>query len=100
MAMLSAGTPNRDAARPTRISRTCAAAFLHRVAAGGVALVGRLRGVGGDESDARRSDDQLFRGELDQCGFDALSKLDLAGKDGDRSVRADANPRVEHGRVL
>ena len=76
------------------------AAVLHRIAARGVALVGRARCVGGNEPDARRADDELFRGELNERGLDALPELDLAGKDGDGSVRIDANPGVEHRRVL
>ena len=76
------------------------AAVLHRIAARGVALVGRARCVSGDQPDACRADDELFRGELNERRLDALPELDLAGKDGDGSVRVDANPGVEQRRVL
>ena len=76
------------------------AAVLHRIAARGIALVGRARCVSGDEPDACRADDELFRGELNERGLDALAELDLAGKDGDDSVRIDADPGVEHRSVL
>ena len=49
---------------------------------------------------ARGSTDELFGGDLDERGLDALPELGLAGEDRDRAVRVDADPRIEHRRVL
>ena len=71
------------------------AAVLHRVAAGGEALVGRAGGVRGDEADAGGGDVELLGDDLDERGFEALAELGLAGEGGDGAVRADVDPGDE-----
>jgi hypothetical protein len=71
------------------------AALLHGEAAGGLALVRRARGVAVDDVDALEIHVELVGGDLRERGADALSELDLAGEDGDASLRIDAQPRVE-----
>ena len=70
------------------------AAVENAVAAGGVAFVGRQRGVGGEQIDRAGRHLQTFGGNLQQRGFHPGAQFDLAGVHGD-AVGADANPRVE-----
>jgi hypothetical protein len=63
-------------------------------------FVGRARGVGGDELDARGLDHQLFGRHLDERGLDALYELGLAGENGDAAIGADADPGIEHRLVV
>ena len=76
------------------------AAVLHGVRAGGEALVGRGARVGGDQGDCPHVHSELFGGDLEQGGFCPLTKLALAGHDGDRAAGLDANPAVETGEIL
>jgi len=73
---------------------------LHRLAARRVAFVRRACGIGSDERDARRLDDELLGRDLDQRRLDPLAELRLAGEHRDRAVRIDANPRIEQRIVL
>ena len=73
--------------------RRCA--VLHRVTAGGVALVHRAPGVGCNEFDAVERHIEFFRRHLDQRGLDALSEFGLSGEHGDASLRIDLDPGVE-----
>src|SRR5436190_21221361 len=70
-------------------------AVLHRVAASGVALVRRQRGVGGNEFDRLHVDAELLGRDLEDGGLDALAELRFAGEDADLAVGADLQPRVE-----
>src|SRR6266571_8164665 len=88
VARLGAGEPHRGAA------------LLDRLAAGGLALVGSERGIGVHDLDALQIDVELVGGDLGERGADALPQLDLAGENGDRAVRVDAQPRVEHAVVV
>ena len=72
----------------------CRAAVLQGAAARGNALVGRTRGVGGDDIDRRRRDGQLVGGNLDQGRLEALSELGLAGEDRNQPIAADADPGI------
>ncbi len=103
--------PGRHAKAPRRLRdqqlphlRRCMqdrrAAILERIAARGVALVGRALGVGGDERDALERNGELLGGDLLQRSLHALPQLRLAGEDGDAAVGADADPRVELGRSV
>ena len=56
------------------------AAVLHGVAAGGVTLVRRKRRVGGDEAQCVEFDVELFGGDLQKRGFDALTQFGFAGE--------------------
>jgi len=75
-------------------------AAFNRTAAGGIRFVRRAAGVGGDERDRTRLDDELFRGDLQQRGLDALAQLGLAGEHGDAAIGGNANPRVERRLAL
>ena len=68
------------------------------MAAGGVAFVGGAAGIGGDDLDRLEGNIELFGGDLQERGLDALAEFDLAGEDRDRAVGVDADPGVEIGR--
>ena len=70
-------------------------AVLHRMAAGRDTLVGRACRVGGDEFDVVGKDRKLIGGDLDQGGLQPLAEFGLAGEDGDATVGADLDPRIE-----
>ena len=57
-------------------------------------------GVSGDETELAEIGVQLLGGDLQQRRLDALSELGFAGKDGDRTVSVDADPRIEKRRLL
>jgi hypothetical protein len=48
------------------------------------------------QADALEIHVELVGRDLRERGADALAELDLAGEDGHRAVRVDAQPRVEH----
>jgi hypothetical protein len=73
--------------------------ILHRVAAGGVALVGGQLGVGGDQAQDRRIEAELLRGDLDQRRLDPLAEFGLAGEHRDAAVRIEADPGIDPRRL-
>ena len=87
-ANLGAGLPQGDAAE------------LDRLAARGVALVGRLLGVAGANGDALHGDVELVGGDLRHRGEHALPKLDPAGEHRDFSRRRESHPTVKIGIVV
>lgn len=60
-----------------------------------VALTGQVLGVDGFQHDPFVIYLQLGRRDVSQCGVDSLTKLDLAGEDGDRVRIIDTDPRIE-----
>ncbi len=83
-AHVGAGLPHGDAAG------------LHRLAAGGVALVGREFRVAGADDDVRHGHVELVGGDLRHGGEHTLADLDAAGVDGDLAGRGKGHPAVEH----
>jgi hypothetical protein len=73
------------------------AAVLHRMAAGGVALVRREFGIGGNDLQRLEGHAQLFGGDLLERGLEALAELRLAGESRDAAVGIEADPGVEIG---
>lgn len=76
------------------------AAVLHRLAAGRESFVGRAPGVRRDKLDLPRIHLQLLGGNLQKGGADALAELCLAGEDGNRIVRVDADPGIEEAIIV
>ncbi len=76
------------------------AAVLHRLTAGGEALVGRPSGVGGDQFDLAGRDLQLLGRHLEERGADTLAELGLAREDGDAAIGVDPDPGIEEGHVV
>ena len=87
-AHVGAGLPHRHAAE------------LDRLAAGGVALVRRQRGVAGADGDARHRHVEFVGGDLHHRGQHALADLDAAGVDRHLAGRRERHPAREAGIVF
>jgi hypothetical protein len=68
------------------------AAVLHGLAAGGVAFVGGLGGVGSDQRNLIERHIELLGGNLQKRGLDSLPQLGLAGEHRDAAIGRNANP--------
>jgi len=70
-------------------------AVLHGMTAGSEALVRRAAGVGGHQLQAGQRHIELFGGNLEQRGLEALPKLGLAGEDLYAAIGRNPDPGVE-----
>src|SRR5258708_25155177 len=68
---------------------------LDALAAAGRSLVGRQRGVAGDDVDHVEPDLEFFRRHLTQGGRQALTEIDFAAEDSDPSIGADLDEAVD-----
>ena len=84
-ARLGAGRAQRDAAR------------LHRLAAGGIALVRRAVGVARADGYALKRDIELFGGDLGHRGEHALAEFDASSRKLDLARRGEIQPSIEAG---
>ena len=76
------------------------AAVLHRVAAGGEALVRRAAGIGGDQLDGARGQVEPLGRDLQQRRLQPLAQLGLAGEHRHMAVRRHPDPGIQLRRLL
>ncbi|OIQ63504.1 hypothetical protein GALL_549560 [mine drainage metagenome] len=91
---------DQNAAHLCRRVQNCGSAVLHRMAAGGEALVRSPPRIGGYQIDVRHRNVQLFRRHLQQRGLQPLPQFHLTGEHGHPPVRRDPDPGVQRRRPL